>query len=94
MTTRSASIDYLTAEATRGRRLFVVLLNNQAHPATSDVSVDLSKLSLDEPTVVGKVSYRDARGRTHALFQDMASWSIPLDPFGFALLQIELTRAP
>jgi hypothetical protein len=88
--TGSPAVDALIAEATAGRRIFVVLLNNSAHAVTARVQVDAAALTGGRARAWKSVTLRDATGRPADVAPPAAGVStVPLPPAGLAVLVLE-----
>src|SRR5207302_8459089 len=71
--TGSPAIDYVLAESTAGKRIFIGLLNDSAHPVTSRVRAEAAALSGGRAPAWALITSRDAAGeRVPALMRDGA----------------------
>jgi hypothetical protein len=88
--TGSPAVDALLAEATGSRKLFVVLLNDSAHPVTAQVRADAVALTGGRAQAWKRVTLRDAAGAALALAED-AGGALPvaLPPAALGVLTFE-----
>jgi hypothetical protein len=89
--TGSPALDYLLARAVDGRKRFVVLLNNSAHPVTAQIRI--SEATSPEPGARGVLrrTLRTAAGQVEEIRGAVHSpVPVPLAAAGWALLTLEL----
>jgi hypothetical protein len=84
----SPNFDYLTAQSTGDRHLFVVILNDQAAAATVSVSVDSSMIVPGESAPWKSVQAFDATGIASSLPTLAGPWKLSLGGFGAAVLKL------
>jgi hypothetical protein len=90
--TGSPAVDYVLARAPDGRKRFVLLLNNSAHPVTAQVRVSGTTSPEGAARAAMRGSLRTADERVeHAPGEADSPVRVPLAAAGWALLTLEFT---
>jgi hypothetical protein len=90
--TGSPAVDYVLARAPDGRKRFVLLLNNSAHPVTAQVRVSGTTSPEGAARAAMRRSLRTADERVeHAPGEADSPVRVPLAAAGWALLTLEFT---
>ncbi len=86
--TGTPAVDYVVVEATAGRRVFVVLLNDTLEPVSARVRADAPALTAGRASGWTHASVREADGRVRAA-EDRAEIAVALPAAGLAVVTLE-----